>query len=186
MSQNQAAKKSTALAVQVPGSQLLNRIDTAVAHSATAFEEMTKAIRRAVSTSDSEALPYLYRIVNGTWKKAVESQRDAIREALVEMAEEVGKSTPDNPDALCFTATYGDCDFETTVQHPRESKPNAGELRRLLEEKGLKMEDACDVTISYVVNMTKLNELINSKRLTEAEVDKCRLYLSPRVTVEKL
>lgn len=120
------------------------------------------------------------------WTKALEDNGNTARELLLEYAKEHGQ--PDEEGSLhrVVTLKVGDADVQVKRQVTRHSKPDEGELRKLMKAKKIKEEEVFSEQISTVLDETKLDALVQKKRLTDAELDACRKVKATQLVVEGL
>ncbi len=110
------------------------------------------------------------------WGPALEANVKETRDKLLSLEEGRPDDSPHS---------FGDETYKVVVAKRHSRLPDEGLLLRLLADKKLAPENVFDQVVSQVLNETKLANLVALGKLTEKEVNVCRVELSTSVTVEK-
>lgn len=139
-----------------------------------ATEQVTHGLESLALLLSNPELPVptvvrLYNLLNAEWKKAIEDQREAVREALLALHE---------AGALADPLKEGGVTYEVNVTQPRSKEPVMAALLAAAREKGLSAEAVADAQVTYVFNYEKA-----LKHFSEAELDAMRKTLSRTLKV---
>ncbi len=146
----------------------------------TSVEAAFKAIGYVLANNPSDGLAAeCYAIINERWMKPIDELRKATRDFLVD---KVRSTTPN----LQLEVSRGVERFRIKVVSPKSSKPDAGKVLNLCEEKGIAPEQLCDQVIDHVPSMDKIEKALADGLVTEEEIGECYKSLGDRLTVEKL
>jgi hypothetical protein len=101
-------------------------------------------------------------------EKMIKDRKEVMRERLLNEAEAGGQTSSSGSQSL-------PAEGATIVRERRESKQLPFQATAaLLHSKGIPVEDACDEVVSYVVNQSKIQNMVDLGKLKQAEVDALR------------
>lgn len=99
-------------------------------------------------------------------EKAIEPRKEKIRLALLGWAEKLGEATEKGGSKLSVAGNV-------VLREKRVgAQPEEGPLKKMLEEKGLRMSEVFDEVKKVVLNPSKLQSLIETGKLDKAAVEK--------------
>ena len=128
-----------------------------------------------------------FHLIDKSWLKAADDMKKFAREKLLDYVEEHGDLKDEGPSKVLTLDSGGDS-FSVERRVPVAKAADQKLVLALLEEKGVKLEDACDVqtTVTYTPNPAKLMALVDEGVLTDEELTKCKKPGSPALWVVKL
>ncbi|UOF77426.1 hypothetical protein [Caudoviricetes sp.] len=88
-----------------------------------------------------------YNLIDKTWKKIIEDQREAVRTALMQL------HADQEQEQLQYV--YDGKEYTTKVTHRRETDPSPELMRAACAEKGITYESVCDELIVHEFNREK-------------------------------
>lgn len=139
-----------------------------------AEEHMTRALESTAEILSNAETPVpvvvrLYNLLNADWKKAIEAQREAVREALLAM----------NDRGLFKDGVHdGRVAYSVRVTDARSKEPDMARLLAAAKEKGLSPEAVADPVVDYAFNAEKA-----AKYFTPEELDAMRKPMGRRLEV---
>jgi hypothetical protein len=114
-----------------------------------------------------EKVVLAYKLLDAV-EKAAKDQKEYYKPFIMTWAEKLGEPTDKGGHKL----EVGGC---LVIREKRTAKvPEAPSVRKLLEDKGIKIEDAFDKQVTMVLSPTKLQYLIDTGKLKQADVDALR------------
>lgn len=131
------------------------------------FTQMAELLSRDITPG---ALAAAYNIIDKDWKKVIEFQREAVRDALLQLAE---KGTDQIP--------YNGKHYTLKVS---KSKSKLPQLAPLCAKTGLTQEQLGIATVTYEADPTKLEVLVAEGKLTREDIEAARKELGARLVVE--
>lgn len=178
----QSPSKKVAMVVHKPGSTVVQVMQRAMGSAERAFTDIAKLV--ANEKLSTGALAETYSIIDKQWRKVLEDIRAHARERLLAKVQEEGEQLEN---AKQLDVTFGQVGtFRVQKTEYRSKLPAEEQLTELLLSKGLTKQAGFDQVITYEVSEAKLAALVESGKVTRAELDACRKTLAPQLKLEKL
>lgn len=127
----------------------------------------SKVMTTAIDQWDTETLVKAWAMLRYT-QEVIDARLQQIRLRLMERAAQYGKATDKGGNRLIVEGT------EVTRERRVASLPDEKTVRRLLEENGLKVDQAFSKVTKVVLDASKLQTLVDLGKLPEAEIDAAR------------
>lgn len=148
-------------------SNSLVALNAAMASVTEGFAQMAALLSRDINPG---ALAAAYTIIDRDWKKTIEAQREAVRDALLNLAAQ-------GTDSL----TYNGKGYALKVSEPKAKNPD---LAVLCAKAGLGQGDLGVAVVTYEVDPAKVAAAVAAGKLTEQDVEDARRSLGKRLSVE--